>query len=107
MSKGKARLYYETHITVEPMQAESFSYEDFAARMAALGWRASKFEHDDVDQIAGKWFLSNKDQRKKTIKKEVPKMLKFLREKGFTVERWKIEKAVLDSKYGDTEDMLK
>src|SRR6187455_1929922 len=53
----KARLYYEVHITVEPKPLTT--YEEFVDNLPSM-WRASKFEHDDVDHIQGKWFLSGR-----------------------------------------------
>lgn len=105
---GVARLYYEAHITVEPLEAESFSYSDFADAIAQdhKSWRASKFEHDDVDNIADKWFLSAKCNELDAIKWAVRTMLADLRSHGFVIERWKIEEAVLDSKHGDDEEKL-
>lgn len=105
---GVARLYYEAHITVEPLNAESFSYEDFVDAIAQdhKAWRASKFEHDDVDNIADKWFLSAKSTELVSIKWTVKSMLADLRLHGFTIDRWKIEEAVLDSKHGDGEEKL-
>lgn len=103
---GVARLHYEAHITVAPLAAESFSYEDFAEGVKPFHWRASKFEHDDVDEIAGKWFLSAKSSHLDSIKWSVVCMITWLRERGFVIERWKIEDAVLDSKHGDPESML-
>lgn len=108
MSDTMARLYYEAHITVEPLDAESFGYSDFvdAIEQDHKNWRASKFEHDDVDNIADKWFLSAKSNHLPAMKWAVSTMLADLRGHGFVIERWKIEEAVLDSKYGDSEEML-
>lgn len=105
---GVARLYYEAHITVEPLDAESFGYSDFvdAIEQDHKNWRASKFEHDDVDNIADKWFLSAKSSHLDSMKWSVRTMLADLRSHGFVIERWKIEEAVLDSKHGDSEETL-
>lgn len=94
-------MKYEAHITVEPMVAESFSYEDFAAYVAEAGWRASKFEHDDVDGIAGKWFLSCAYDERDVICRRTTHSVEHLTKRGFTVLRWKIEETLFDSKHGD------
>src|SRR4051812_37873706 len=47
--------YFEAHITVEPIG----EFNAFHGVMLSMtDWRVSKFEHDDVDEITGKWFLS-------------------------------------------------
>lgn len=94
-------MKYEAHITVEPMVAESFSYEDFAENVLRHRWRASKFDHDDVDGIAGKWFISYASDDRLTITTETRNMVRFLEAEGFTVLRWKVEETLFDSKHGD------
>lgn len=104
LTPGYARLYYEAHITVAaPPRGD---YDTFVRKVTSEDWRASKFEHDDVDHIEGKWFLSAKAKAGHAIKAMVLGMLHELRSAGFTVERWKIEEAMLDSKYGDPEEAL-
>lgn len=98
------RLYYEAHITITP---DSFiTYEDFAAGVANDDWRVGKFEHDDVDGIAGKWFISAKHRSETRIREMVRGMLSSLEVAELAVERWKIEEAMMDSKHGDSEEML-
>lgn len=96
--------YFEAHITFQPdiseMYREKASYELFAETMSELGWRASKFEHDDVDGIAGKWFVSFRSEHYSVIENEVRGMINGLSANG-TVERYKIEETLLDSKCGD------
>lgn len=111
MRKGIARLYYEAHITVEVpdsawQYAEKFGYEAFCVAAEGMGWKASKFEYDDVDNIAGMWFMSAKDNVRDNLKKDVYNTLEALEGFGLTVARWKIEKAILDSKYGDQKGLL-
>lgn len=94
-------MKYEAHITVEPMQAEGFYYEDFADAIQSDGWRASKFDHDDVDGIAGKWFMSYASDDRLTICAETRNMVRRLKSQEFTVLRWKVEETLFDSKHGD------
>lgn len=94
---------YEAHITVEPgCDTVELTYEDFVARSDELGWKASKFEHDDVDGIAGKWFVSLRSNSRARIVLETQGMVHGLECSGFSVLRWKIEQTVADSKLGDT-----
>jgi hypothetical protein len=49
--------YFEAHITCEPI--EEFR-RIHGVMQPMTDWRVSKFEHDDVDEITGKWFLSSR-----------------------------------------------
>jgi len=95
----QARLYYEAHITVEPKPNETF--EEFSAAFSSRFWRGSTFAEDEVDRIKGKWFLSGKDQDLAIIRGHTRVAVGILARDGYTVLRYKIEDAILDSKYGD------
>jgi hypothetical protein len=106
-----AQFYYETHLTFDPKNAE-VSYEDFARTAREAGWKASKFEHDDVDGIEGMWFMSHRcDNPHEIIVQEnagVPSDLKNeiigwihgASCNGLDCVRWKVERTVADSKLG-------
>lgn len=96
-------MKYEAHITVEPH--DEFGYDTFA-RLSDVGWRASKFEHDDVDGIAGKWFLSHASDNRDAIMTEVQGMAHGLACSGFTVLRTKLEETLFDTKDGDDLDNM-
>lgn len=109
MPASVARLYFEAHITVDPKPTETMyrnktpnDYESFCLSAEALGWKCSKFEHDDVDQIAGMWFLSAKAEKWEVIQQDVLATVETLQDVGYTVVRAKIENAVWDTKYKDT-----
>ena len=101
----------EAHITVEPRDFSNvddafwIAYGDFVARSLELGWRASKFDHDDVDGIAGKWFLTRNGPRG-DIGQELIGMVHGLECSGFTVLRSKIELVLFDTKVGHELDSL-
>lgn len=100
-------MKYEAHITVEPgCDTVELTYEEFVARSAESMWKASKFEHDDVDGIAGKWFLSASADNRDVIVMGVAGMVHGLECSGFTVLRWKIEETLYDSKAGDNLDAV-
>lgn len=103
-------MKYEAHITVEPsdkyVHGISMDYAEFVERNAELGWKASKFEHDDVDEIAGKWFLSYGHDDFRTIVNELKGMVHGLSCSGFNVLRAKLEETVFDTKHGDLIDEL-
>lgn len=96
MLEGPARFYHEAHLTLEP--SEEVSYEQFAESMAEFGWKVSKFEHDDVDGIQGKWFLSFRCEERADMIRDLKGMIYSLGQAGETVTRWKIEQTVADSK---------
>lgn len=107
----KARLYFELHITCEALEGavgrfSSGPFEQFADFAEPLGWRASRFGEDHVDEMHGKWFLSARETELEAAKHNLVAILGKLKRAGYTVLRWKIEDTVLDSKYGDTLDGL-
>lgn len=91
--------YFEAHITTDPHEEHTF--EEFASMCTEFGWRASMFEHDDVDQIAGKWFASFRSTSHTAIVSEVRGMVYSLGQADTEVLRYKIEETLLDSKCGD------
>lgn len=98
---------YEMHLTLEPMDSadmyrEKLSWEEFVKRSAELGWKASKFEHDDVDGIAGKWFLTSHADTEAGALSEIRGMAHGLSSSDFTVLRAKVEHVIFDTKAGDT-----
>lgn len=93
-------MKYEAHITVEPATGEGdVSFERFAEVVQQGGqWRASKFEHDDVDGMAGKWFMSYASDDRNNIFQVTQDTVAGLKDAGATVLRWKIEETLFDTK---------
>lgn len=109
MPASVTRLYFEAHITVDPKPTTEMyrnknlaDYGVFCTAAEVLGWKCSKFDHDDVDGIAGMWFMSAKSERWDVIQVDVLNTVETLEAAGWTVTRAKIENAVWDTKYGDT-----
>lgn len=101
--------YFEAHLTVEQAdQADMFmpTFMDFAIRSKEIGWKASRFDHDDVDGAVGKWFLSFRADYRSDIINETKGMIHSLECSGLTVLRWKIEQTVADSKLGHSIEEL-
>jgi hypothetical protein len=90
---------YEIHVTVTPKDARL--YDDFKSMADAGGWKTSMFDHDDVDDIAGKWFITTHTEYETQAYDRMRGMVYFLQRTGFTVERSKIEHIVYDTKRGD------
>ena len=109
MPHSVTRLYYEAHITVDPQPTEEMyrnknlaDYEVFKTAAEMMGWKCSKFEHDDVDGIEGMWFMSNKWEKWENAAFMTQDAIETLEAAGWTVARAKIENALWDTKYGDT-----
>ena len=100
----QARLYYEAHVTVEAGCPEQ--WDVFASMVRGQGWRASKFDEDEVDDMSGKWFTSYRETDMQRMITEVARFRDQMRRSGLLVLRWKIEDTVLDSKHGDMLEML-
>jgi hypothetical protein len=96
----KAKLYFESHITVE--RADLSRWQTFESISWVKDWKPSRFDQDDVDGYHDKWFLSARDQDLETLKGRIKDTIDSLTSVGFEVIRWKIEDTVMDSKYGDT-----
>lgn len=105
----KTRLYYEAHITVaaDSGHPDFNTFEHFAEAARYGGWKASRFNEDEVDDMSGMWFASNRHDELGIIKHEVLKALFAFRNLGYSVLRWKIEDTVVDSKHGDEEGALR
>ena len=89
-------MIYELHLTVTPVE----SCRD-SLTQAAEGWKFSCFDEDEVDGIAGKWFLTTHRALGTTAHSDIFKTASSLRELGFNVERAKIERVMFDTKTGD------
>lgn len=92
--------YYEAHITVQA--AEEVQWDHFAATARKYGWKASKFDEDEVDDMSGMWFLSARHPSYEFIASDIVDQIHLLNLTGFIVLRYKIEDTLLDSKLGDT-----
>lgn len=92
------RLYFEAHLTVE---ATALSFDYFRKRFSDDEWSVSQFSDDDVDGIAGKWFITAKSASRANIISMVKDKYSELSDRGYVVLRWKIEETVFDSKHGD------
>lgn len=97
-------MKYEAHITCEPHS--EYSFQEFVEAAKVWGWKASKFEHDDVDGIAGKWFLSHASDNRDAIMSEIQGMVHSLESADQTVLRAKLEETLFDTKDGDKVDEL-
>jgi hypothetical protein len=88
------------HVTVTPLDERL--YGDFTSMANAFGWKTSKFDHDDVDDITGKWFMTSHADTEDEARSALSWCVETLAQYGLTVERHKIEHVIFDTKRGDT-----
>ena len=96
----QSRLYHEAHITVEP--ATDRTFDQFRMAWTDDQWRVSAFSEDDVDDIQGKWFITSRHESYAALADMVRAQVEALEGGGLTVQRYKIEDTLLDSKHGDS-----
>jgi hypothetical protein len=105
----RSERYYEAHVTVDaPVAAQDEeNWQEFKFLAGPLGWRASKFSEDEVDDYHGKWFLSARGEILEDVIMSVETVVVALSGYGYKVLRWKVEDTVLDSKHGDKLNALR
>lgn len=99
------RLYFEAHITTRPPDVKVSEAKDmwdtFSRNAEVNGWRASRFDIDEVDHYDGAWFLSGRDQNYDLLMERMKRMGTLLQGSGFEFIRAKIENTLFDTKHGD------
>lgn len=95
---AESRLYYEAHITVEATE----SFDQFLHWSRNHGWKASRFDQDEVDAYHGMWFMSQRSKVLSKIVDDTRATVAKLEASGLKIIRWKVEDTILDSKHGDT-----
>jgi hypothetical protein len=102
----RARLYYEAHVTVEAVEGDgeeaARAWQAFKLACGTLGWRASKFSEDEVDDYHGKWFISWRGEELDATMDSIRSVVDMLEKGEYKIIRWKVEDTVYDSKHGDT-----
>jgi hypothetical protein len=97
---------FEIHITLEPCGNKS--YDEFVAVvLGTIGsWKVRKFEHDGVDGMEGKWFLTRRESTLEMAKTRARQIVRCLEFFNAQVLRFKIEQTMIDSKLGDDYETL-
>ena len=100
------RLYYEAHVTIDPVFGERYAH--CAAVGAFAGFRlAELFMLKDGSPHTGDTFMTCRTKDLDAIKSRTLSVVQQLERDGFHVRRWKIEEALLDSKSGDLLEALR
>lgn len=97
-SLSDTERYFEAHITVEAGD----DWDKFAENVRLNGWRASKFDEDEVDDMSGKWFMSMRSNSLAGIMRAMKNAIVGIEGLRYKVLRYKIEDTILDSKLGDS-----
>jgi len=100
------RLYYESHVTIDPVVGERYAY--CAAVGAFAGFRlAELFMLKDGTPHTEDTFMTCRTKDLEGIKSRTLSVVQELERNGFHVRRWKIEHVILDSKSGDDLEVLR
>lgn len=91
--------YYECHITVDPVVGDREVVFDLVTRKH--GFRMADLlkktgAPSDVDM-----FCTGRGKTFQGLAEDMDRLLAELRDRGFTLRRWKIEGVMLDSRAGD------
>ena len=105
----EARLYYEAHVTVEPVfEADLARLGEIAGRhgfrVADLHMRKRK--QDTPQRSQDDTFMTARAQSSADIVARTTAVVRDLKAEGFAVWRYKIEDTVLDSRTRDTLGLL-
>lgn len=101
-----ARLYYECHITVEPLY-EATRQAEFAETCADFGFRPAKLlmqKGNTLETSHRDAFATTRGSDYDDVRSRMERCIIAIRSKGISVWRYKIEDTLLDSR--DDKDPL-
>ena len=104
-----AKLYYEAHVTIEPVFDERRNLatvlaEQYGFKLAAL--LMQKRKSDSEERSKKDTFMTAHSASLLCIKDRTAELVKCLLKNDFKVWRYKIEDTVLDSRYKDELNLL-
>lgn len=104
-SEPKTQLYFEAHVTLDPVFGERLQMLKLLARIegfrvAELLMRKGGTHEDDS-------FCTARDNQWSHILERTKSFVTMLRQNGYGVRRYKIEDTILDSKMCDELDLLR
>ncbi len=96
-------MYYESHITVEPVFEERL--DKFTELCAARGFRPAKLlmqkrAADTPERSRHDSFCTGRGKTEDELAERMHNLVRDLQEAGFSVWRYKIEHVILDFKFG-------
>lgn len=100
MSGETSRLYYEAHVTIDPVFGVTRYQVECLARVH--GFKLAKLVMmKDGSEHTEDAFMTARSKQLDTIKFVTAGVIDDLKHAGFTVRRWKIEDTLYDSRSGD------
>ena len=105
----QAFFYYEAHVTIEPIfddarESAAITAQQFGFKLAKL--LMQKRVADAPEQSKFDTFMTSHSRDFEDIVNRTKELVAALKNKGFSVWRYKIEDIVVDSRIEDTWDLL-
>lgn len=96
-------LYYEGHITLEPFEVGNYGYLEASmeAACAMFDMRLSTFAMFKDDQAQPDAFVSLRSDTYVDMCDRIGAAVTYLKDKGHTIKRYKIEDILMDSRRQD------
>lgn len=102
-------LYYEAHITIEPVFDERLTHASalaqvYAFRIADL--LMQKRKEDTAERSKHDTFMTGRHKSYRVLLERMSSLVQHLQQQQYKVWRYKIEATVIDSKHGDALNIL-
>ena len=108
-NETNSKLYYEAHVTIEPVFKESLAWATELAKehgFKIANLLMQKREKDTAERSKYDTFMTGHNNNYGELKESVIKLVKSLQAYGFKVWRYKIEDTITDSRSHDTFGIL-
>jgi hypothetical protein len=102
-------LYYESHVTLEPVLLDSHKLQLLEVCSKTYDFRLAKLYMAKLDNLEPHnldCFTTGRSENLNELLGRMLKFIKHLKTLGFIVRRYKIESALLDSKIQDPLNLL-
>jgi hypothetical protein len=99
MMTDRSRLYYEGHVTIEPVSGDKLI--NLIEVAAEFEMRISTFYLAKPDSPVPDAFISVRDESYASIAMRLQKACEELNRRGLIIKRVKIEDTLFDTKHGD------
>ena len=107
MGTDQARLYFEAHITIDPVDEEKRAALQELIDVPECRFKLAKLVMDKEGTPSKlDTFCTGHSRSLSDIKSRVVNTVQTLKANGYYVRRWKIEDTLFDSRSGDTLEMM-
>ena len=97
-------MKYECHITIDPLPSEALVYLEYMAKR--YGFKVARLLMDKGVPNDSDQFMTWHDNHYASMVERMGGLCRWLKENGCVIRRYKIEEILLDSRVGDTEQLL-